>query len=475
MKSLKIKFNGYVTVFFLFSFLLFSMTLFADIETDALLNTKISIDAEDGSVSHIISTMAKISGCNIVLAMESASGDKQAADEKKITIHLKDVPIEQALSLVVKSIGLSYRLIGEKTFIVGEKSRIEEEIGERSYLVNLNYMDVEKAVKALEIMPGEAVGIEGQNAVLVRANPETFAEISKKISEMDVPQKQIEIRARLIEVSLTEAQKMGIDWSRLNNLTTILAENPAGAQGVGLPYSYTDDTGQVVHGGSEAFAELPQTQYFQKLDGWDNVGHFSRQLTAFDITLDFLMQNNAAQLLTDTRVTAMNGEEAEILIGEVVPFIVVDQEYRYQVEREDVGIILKVKPTVNKDGYITTQIEPQVSSVIELVGGSVPRTKVRKVTTTVTVPDGKKIIVGGLLNSSIVNTKNKIPLLGDIPFIGRLFQHRSTTIDNTDLIIEITPRVVTFEDYDYEYDIDGRLSRKLLKEKNAEDTDDELE
>ena len=261
----------------------------------------------------------------------------------------------------------------------------------------------------------------------------------------------------------------------MNNLTTILAENPAGAQGVGLPYSYTDDTGQVVHGGSEAFAELPQTQYFQKLDGWDNVGHFSRQLTAFDITLDFLMQNNAAQLLTDTRVTAMNGEEAEILIGEVVPFIVVDQEYRYQVEREDVGIILKVKPTVNKDGYITTQIEPHVSSVIELVGGSVPRTKVRKVTTTVTVPDGKKIIVGGLLNSSIVNTKNKIPLLGDIPFIGRLFQHRSTTIDNTDLIIEITPRVVTFEDYDYEYDIDGRLSRKLLKEKNAEDTDDELE
>lgn len=130
--------------------------------------------------------------------------------------------------------------------------------------------------------------------------------------------------------------------------------------------------------------------------------------------------------------------------------------------------MLNIKPTVNKDGQITTRIEPEVSSVIELVGGYVPRTKIRKITTTVTVPDGKKIIVGGLLNSTISKKTNKVPLLGDIPLLGKLFQHRYEVVENTDLIIEITPRVVTFSDQNIEYDIDKRLERKLIKEKTAQ-------
>ena len=175
-------------------------------ETSDLLTKKITLDAEDASVATIISTMARLSDCNIVLAMETEAKDEKA-EEKKITIHIKEVPIEQALALVVKSIGLSYRLIGDKTFIVGDRARIEEEIGERTYVMQLNYVDVNKIVTALSIMPGESIAIEGQNAILVRANPETFAEISKRIEEIDVPQKQIEIRARLIEISVTEAER----------------------------------------------------------------------------------------------------------------------------------------------------------------------------------------------------------------------------------------------------------------------------
>ncbi|RLC50231.1 MAG: hypothetical protein DRZ79_04735, partial [Candidatus Cloacimonadota bacterium] len=440
------KFKFIVTTVIFVSFLLGASALFAQEFKDALLNNKITIDAEDGSVSHILSTMAKLSGCNIVLATETATEEKsQQVGEKKITIHLKEVPIEQALSLVVKSIGLSYRLIGEKTFLVGDKKRIEEEIGERSYVMNLNYVNVDKIAKALAILPGKSVPIEGQNALLIRANPETFSEISKKIEQIDVPQKQIEIRARLIEVSVKEAEKYGIDWSKLEHLTTILAEDPVTADGVGLPYNFDDETGAKPYGNMENdLGELPDQQYFQKINGLKDVGHFSRQLTAFDVTIDWLLEHNAAQLLTDTRVTALNGEEAEIHIGEVVPFVVTDKEYQLQVERENAGIILKVQPTVNKDGEITTKIEPEVSSVTELVGGYVPRTKVRKVISTVTVPNGKRIILGGLLNSTITKRTNKVPLLGDIPFLGKLFQHEETIVNNNDLIIEITPRVVDF-------------------------------
>ena len=177
------------------------------------------------------------------------------------------------------------------------------------------------------------------------------------------------------------------------------------------------------------------------------------------------MENNAAKLLTDTKVTAVNGEEAEIHIGEVVPFVVEDNDKQIRVERESVGIKLKVKPTVNKDGQITTKIEPEVSSVIELVGGYVPRTKVRKVTSTITVPNNQRIVVGGLLNSNITKKVNKIPFLGDLPFIGKLFRHRYEVVNNTDLIIEITPSIVNLNDSNVEYKIDDRLKRKLIKEK----------
>ncbi|MDP8269325.1 MAG: hypothetical protein P9L97_11420 [Candidatus Tenebribacter davisii] len=447
---------------------LLSVNLFAA-EGENLLANKITINAEDASISTIISTMARLSNCNIVLAMDTTTKDEKA-EEKKITIQLNEVPIEQALALVVKSIGLSYRLVGEKTFIVGERARIEEEIGERTYVLNLNYVDVNKIVNALKIMPGESVAIEGQNAILIRANPETFAEISNRIEEIDVPQKQIEIQARLIEISVTEAEKYGIDWSKLNSLTTILAEDAKSANGTGLPYNFTDDAGDLPYGDLSPFGQIPEDQYFQRMEELADIGKFSRQLTAFDITIDWLLQNNAAKLLTDTRITALNGEEAEIHIGEVVPYIAEDNEKQIQVEREEVGIKLKVRPTVNSEGQITTKIEPEVSSVMELVGGYIPRTKIRRITSTVTVPDGQKIIVGGLLSTSMSTTVNKVPILGSIPFIGKLFQHKVKLLEKTDLIIEITPHVVTFENVNLNFDIDEKLEKRLIQEKDSEET-----
>jgi type IV pilus assembly protein PilQ len=442
-----------------------SVSLFA--ATD-LLDNKINLDATDGKVSNIIATMAQMSDCNIVLAMTSDEKDADSAADKKITIHLKDVPIEQALSLVVKSVGLSYRLIGEKTFIVGEKDKIDEEIGERTYVIHLNYVEAKKVVDAMESMPGIFSEIEGQNALVVRANPETYAEIIKKIEEIDVPQKQIEIRARLIEVHVTEAEKYGIDWQRLNRLTTILAEDPVNANGVGLPYGYTDDTGATPHGSLEDMGILPEDQYYQKLDGFNDIGHFSRQLTAFDITLDFLLENNAAELLTDTHITALNGEEGYIHIGEVVPYVVRDEDDEVQVEREEVGIMLRVRPNVNRDNQITTTIEPEVSSVTELVQGRIPRTKVRKITSTVTVPNGQRILVGGLLSTNIITTNSNLPFFSKIPYIGGLFKHKNVSMEKTDLIIEVTPRIVEVGDvYNYEL-TDERLDKRILKETEEE-------
>jgi type II secretory pathway component GspD/PulD (secretin) len=158
-----------------------------------------------------------------------------------------------------------------------------------------------------------------------------------------------------------------------------------------------------------------------------------------------------------------------IHIGEVMPFVVTDNDKQIQVERQEVGIILAVTPSVNSDGNITAKIAPEVSSVTELVGGYVPRTKVRRVSSTVTVPNEHKIIVGGLLNSSISQKTTKVPFLGDLPFIGKVFQHRYEVTENTDLIMEITPRLVSMSTPSPEPKLDERLTRTLIEYEEEEE------
>ena len=326
------------------------------------LTKPVTLNSIDEPLSSVLSTLARLSNTNIVLATDQAGGtDKDM--EKRVTISIRDVPIETAVSLVARSTGLSYRVIGNNTFLVGTKQNISEEAGERSNIIYLNNLDAAKVSQALANSEGKIVPLEGQNALMVYGNPDTFNSIKELVESIDTEQKQIEIRVRLIEVSLTDSKKFGIDWSRLNHLTTIIAEDPVNASGAGLPFNYTDETGRLPFGDPTDFEILPDQQYFQRINGFDDIGHFSRQLTAFDITIDWLLENNAAKLLTDTRVTALNGVEAEIHIGEVVPFVVTDNDKQIQVEREEVGIMLKVIPTVNENGQITAQISPEVSSV----------------------------------------------------------------------------------------------------------------
>jgi type IV pilus assembly protein PilQ len=432
------------------------------------MTTKVTFNADDATLSSVLNALSRLSGTNIVLAIEQ-SGDRDERDEKRVTINISDVPIETAVSLVARSTGLSYRVVSGNTFVVGQKQNIMEEVGERSNILYLNNLDAVKVADALQSTGANIVPVEGQNAIMVYANQETFDRISTLVQGMDVEQKQIEIRVRLIEINISDSKKAGIDWSRLNHLTTIIAEDPVNADGAGLPFNYTDQTGYLPHGDPTEFERLPEDQYFQRINGFNDLGHFSRQLTAFDITIDWLLENNAAKLLTDTRVTALNGEEATLHIGEVIPFVVIDNEKQVQVEREEVGIILAVTPTVNKDGNITAKIAPEVSSVTDLVGGYVPRTKVRRVASTVTVPNEHKIIVGGLLNSSITQKTNKVPFLGDLPFIGRVFQHRYELIENTDLIMEITPRLVSMTEQSPEPIVDERLTRTLIEYEGEEE------
>jgi len=435
--------------------------VFAQSDEDLLVKKIDNLNFKDATITTVIESISKLTGINIVVATE---GTKNADDgEKRVTVRLNDISVENAISLVAKSYGFSYKVIGVNTFLIGPTSIVEQESGTRNYVYQLNYIDADKIVDAFKDMPGEVVQVSGQNALLIRANPETFADIENQIKKLDMPQKQVQIRVRVIEVNVSDSKKMGIDWSKLNQLTTIIAEDPVNQAGVGLPYGYFDETGAFPFGQAQTLGNLPTNQYFQKMSDWDDFGNYSKQLYAFDITIDWLLENNSAKILTDTRLTSQNGEEAYVHIGESQPYVVVDNDKEVQVEREDTGIKLNITPNVNSQNEITTQIKPEISSVIDLVGGYVPRVKIRTVSSTITVPSGDTFIVSGLLSTQLTTRENKVPFLGDIPFVGRFFRHETENLEKTDLIIEMTPTVVNASDFNKSIEVADIMTETLIK------------
>lgn len=457
---------------------------------EALDPTLVTIHAEDAFLPSILAILASESGYNIVT-------DPNVNRQDKITIHLDDVPIEQAINLVVRAVGLSYEVVGN-SFLIAEPKKLAEEVGITSHVVELKYSDAIEVKDLLKDLTEQIqVDVSG-NKLLVNASPKKIAEIEEVIREIDIPAIQIMLETRLIEVALDEEEKAGVDWSKLAKYTTILAESgkpPHGVTGAGsvvpgLSQSANEaGTGVVEEYAGMPFEQLPSDMPFNRLYYTDEndqsvlPSSFSRQLTAFDITLDFLMKENRAQVLANSKLVTLNGREAYIKMIDIVPYILSSGGVggQVQVQREEVGIKLTINPKVNTDGYITVKVEPEVSSIFEFIGpdNNIPRVKSRLSSTTIRVQDGESIIIGGLISKDKTVTEYKVPYLNKIPLLGKkLFTGTSMADRTTDLIIQITPTVVK-DNYtgilkrEEMIELEGTVIQ--LKEDDSESSDTDVE
>ena len=399
-------------------------------------NTLITVHAEDAFLPSILAILAKESGYNIVTGPNVNKQDK-------VSIHLDEVPIEQAINLVVRAVGLSYEVVGN-SFLVADPKKLKEEVGITSYVITLKYAAAEDVKNLLQDISDQVqVDIPG-NKLLVNASPKKIADIIQVVESIDVPAIQIMLETRLIEVAADVEEQLGIDWSKISSYKTILAEG-------GVPI--TDGGGSVIPD-DQTFGEVPVTMPFNRLSGIfkkDKTAiipkYFSRQLTVFDLTLDMLQKNNQAEVLADSRLTTINGREASIKLVDIVPYILSSGGVggQVQVQREEVGIKLNILPTVNTDGYITVKVEPEVSTIFEFIGPdkNIPRVKSRTSSTTIRVKDGESIVIGGLLSNDRKQTTYQMPVLHKIPWLGKkLFTSRGVVERKTDLIIQITPNIV---------------------------------
>jgi type II secretory pathway component GspD/PulD (secretin) len=379
----------------------------------------ITLDAEDAYLPSVLKILGEKGELNIV------TGPGVTAE--RLSIHMKDVPIDQAVNLVVRAAGLAYERIGNSVLVADPRS-LKEETGLSSYVVELKYADALEVQAALKKLAAEIEVDRGGNRLIVVTSPRVIAEIQSIVSRLDVPARQVMLEARIVEVSTDDAKKLGIDWDLLNRQSVVIVE---GTPAPTKPDAFPD--------------QLPFIRTPVRGD------HISRQGKALQAAIDFLIKEGNARVLANPKIATLNGKEASMLIGSRIPFQVSGTTFvsgaaaqTTSIQKEEVGIKLRITPLINADGYITTEINPEVSSVSGFRGqnSDLPVVDTRQASTTVRLKDGNSVIIGGLLSESTTHDITKLPILGQIPGLGLLFQHHSITRLKKDLVIEVTPRIM---------------------------------
>lgn len=387
----------------------------------------ITLDAEDAYLPAVLKILAEKGGLNII------TGPSVTAE--RISIHMRNVPVDQAVNLVVRAAGLAYERIGN-SILVASAETLKEETGLSSYVVDLQYADANDVRQALGNLAATVTIDQGGNRLIVVTSPRVIAEIREIVKVMDVPARQVMLEARVVEVSTDDAKRLGIDWGLLSRQGFVFFEG-SGDSTVSSGTDVTNlDNIENTPGSSDIFM----------------LRNFSRSPQVFRVAIDLLIRNGNARVLANPKIATLNGRPASMLIGSRIPYTISSTVFAggaaaptERVEREEVGVKLKITPLINADGYITTTIEPEVSSVVAFTGtnNDLPIVSTRQASTTVRLKDGNSVIIGGLLSEEKSNTVTRFPILGYLPLVGYLFQHHVTRLTKTDLVIEVTPRILT--------------------------------
>ena len=280
----------------------------------------------------------------------------------------------------------------------------------------------EKLAKLISTQEAEIYIDNRTHSLVIKAAPMCLDELENLIKRWDVPSKQVQIEAKIMQVSLDKNFQLGIDWEYVST------------NGKHRPTDYDLS--------SKLGLSLSEGGIFR-------VGALSAD--DYQATLEMLQTTTNSNLLSEPKITVMDGHEANIMVGSTEPYIVryIDEDTNTTTEEtkfKDVGIQLTVKPRITEGGYIRLEIEPEVSSarrVAEVNNALAIDTS--KVKTILMVKDGKTVVLGGLIKDERVETTKKIPILGDIPILGLLFQNKNKANLKTELIIFITPHILTKE------------------------------
>ncbi|MBN1268780.1 MAG: type II secretion system secretin GspD [Kiritimatiellae bacterium] len=318
----------------------------------------------------------------------------------------------------------------------------------------LKYLSAEEAAKSLNALLEKTqvkdqrrrVALEpnvANNALIVDAAPRDFEWVKGLVESLDQVPQQVLVEVLIVEVALGESLDLGFEWAT----TEAVSEGDTTVIGRGR-FAGADQLMDIVTTGM-----FPQGLTVGIAAGTyeDLAGNI---IPKVPVLLSALAQNRDVKILSSVPLWAQNNTEATVSVVENIPILKstieggagTARDVIQNIDRVDVGIKLKFTPHVNPDGDVTMQLNPSIEAIIDEGLADQPYTPTiakREVSTTVTVPNKATIAISGLIREDRVTVVGKVPFLGDIPLLGVLFRHKANQVQRTNLLIFVTPHIVT--------------------------------
>lgn len=379
-------------------------------ELDLKSTKPITLEFKETGLKKIFNVLAKLSGINFVF-------DADVRDTKA-SIFLKDAPFKEALEIILVTNKLRRKVVSHNTIVIypntpQKAKQYDEMLIKVFYLTNVNAKNMVNLLRTM-IKARDMFVHADLNAIVVRARPDAI-ELAQKILEVaDLADAEVMLAVDILEINRDRSKNLGIDHP--NNITATISQ---GTTGITL----------------EALGHLSNDDLLISIPAW---------------AVNFNAEDFDGDILANPRIRVKNNNKASIHVGERVPIITVTAltggQTQENVQYVDVGIKLNVEPTVRPNDEIDLKLGLEVSSITQEIettsGGQFVQIGTRNTDTTLRLLDGETQIIGGLISDEERTTVVKVPGLGDIPVIGKLFSSKDKSEVKTEIFMTITPHIL---------------------------------
>ncbi len=417
----------------------------------------ISVDFPQEDVRTIIRNVADLYDLNVVIP-DTLVGS--------VSIKLRNVTWRQVFDVILEPLNFAYVEDANIIRIRNRDDLLSEPVDTRVFIINFSKAsEVRDSIRPLvNTQIGGSIQVDTRsNALIITERPSRMGNIQAIIDTLDRPTEQVMIESKFVEVTGRDQRSLGVDWQSLANYGVTLGPMQRRYDSDrGRTATSTNVSGESVNitqTGPNRTSTFSTTETGDRESEWfgnvlrSDSAVFSAE--AFNLVIQALEANTQVELISNPTVVTVNNTSAQINIGEEYPI----PNYTYNQEQgvfeisgfdyKPIGINLSVTPQINSAGFISLQIEPEISSRTGEVnfGGAgqatIPIITTRRTESTVTIKSGFTLAIGGLIEKSSENRDSRVPVLGGIPVLGRLFSSEARTTDSRNLIVFITAKILS--------------------------------
>lgn len=389
----------------------------------------ISVDFPEEDVRDIIRSVAELYELNVVIP-DSLAGS--------VSIKLRDVTWQQVFDVVLEPLNYTYIFDGNIIKIKSQDELAVEPVDTRVFIVDFSSAtEIRTSIAPLidESAGGKVQVDKRSNALVITERPSRMNDIQEIIETLDRPTEQVMIESKFVEISNRDSSKLGIDWKTMDAWELSLGDTGTSGPDDGITVDYEEAVGNL---------DLKSAVF--------SAGKFSTVISA-------LGTYNDLELVSNPTVVTVNNSPAKINIGIEYPipsFQYNDEVGQMEVngfEYKPIGINLDVTPQINSAGFINLDILPEISTLFDTVDFEsieIPIISTRKTKSRVTIKSGYTLAIGGLMEQREASGRSSIPVLGEIPVLGRLFSRDTGDSESRNLIVFITAKILSASGATYE-------------------------